>query len=52
MIEKFKKLKEEFDKDTDELLNQICDTFHDELKVIANKYGAIKVSLDIIEYER
>lgn len=35
--------KEEFNKDTDELLNKICVTFHDELKYLADKYGSVEV---------
>ena len=42
---KYTILKEEFEAETDDLLNRICDTFHDELKLIADKYGAITVSI-------
>ena len=36
---------EEFEADTDELINKISVTFHDELKVLADKYGNIGVYL-------
>ena len=41
----YKKTRDGFNKDTDELLNKICVTFHDELKVLTEKYGTITVSL-------
>ena len=34
---------EDFNNDTDELINKICVTFHDELKEIADKYGCVGV---------
>ena len=43
--ENYTELKKQFEAETDDLLNKICDTFHDELKLIANKYGIITVSI-------
>lgn len=43
--ENYTELKKQFEAETDDLLNKICDTFHDELKLIADKYGAITVSI-------
>lgn len=34
-----------FNQDTDELLNKICDAYHEELKSIANKYGSVRLQL-------
>jgi len=42
-------LKKEFEAETDDLLNKICDTYHDELKLIADKYGVITVSIKIAD---
>ena len=43
--ENYTELKKQFEAETDDLLNKICDTFHDELKLIADKYGIITVSI-------
>jgi hypothetical protein len=45
----YEKTQDGFNKDTDELLNKICVTFHDELKVLADKYGTITVLLKTVE---
>jgi hypothetical protein len=45
--EELSELEKQFDADTDELLNKICDTFHDELKSVAEKWGSIIISLNL-----
>lgn len=39
----------EFDIETNQLINQICDTFHDELKKLADKYGIIYLSIKQVD---
>ena len=42
------KQKEEFDTESNQLLNMMCDTFHDELQIMVKKYGTINVSIKIV----
>lgn len=51
-LDDYSELKKEFEAETDDLLNIICDTFNNELKQIADKYGAITVSIKISNFDK
>lgn len=45
----FAAMEDKFDSESNELLNKICDTFHDELNAFARKYGKIYLSIEVVD---
>lgn len=41
-------LSEEFDRESNELINKVCDVFHDELRALADKYGVIYLGINVV----
>jgi hypothetical protein len=50
--EKYSKLKREFDTESNELINRICDTFNDDLKTLANKYGVFVMTIEVMNEKK